>query len=71
MLEKHVPCDQDVMEIERILVTRFRTGSHSLAVELGSYSGITRGERYCVCGTNVQAVWHMPNNLWNKSSKLS
>ena len=53
LLEKHVPCDKDVTEIERILVTRFRTGSHSLAVELGRYSGITRDERYCVCGTNV------------------
>ena len=59
LLEKHVSLDQDVMEIERILVTRFRTGSHSLAVELGRYSAIARENRFCLCRTNVQTVWHV------------
>ena len=59
LLEKHVSLDQDVMEIERILVTRFRTGSHSLAVELGRYSAISRENRFSVCRTNVQTVWHV------------
>ena len=41
------------------LVIRMLWRSHSLAVELGRYSGITRDERYCGCGTNVQTVWHI------------
>ena len=59
LLEKHVSLDQDLMEIERILVTRFRTGSHSLAIELGRYSATARENRLCLCRTNVQTVWHV------------
>ena len=29
-LEKYVPQPQNIMEVERILVTRYRTGSHSV-----------------------------------------
>ena len=47
------------MEFERVLVTRFRTGSHSLAVELGRYSNISRENRLCKCGEGVQTVWHV------------
>ena len=57
-LEKYVPQPQNIMEIERILVTRFRTGSHSLAIELGRYSNIAPLNRTCVCG-DVQSVWHI------------
>ena len=34
MLRSCVPNPQIIMEIERELVTRYRTGSHSLAIEL-------------------------------------
>ena len=47
------------MEIERELVTRYRTGSHSLAIERGRYSNISRENRLCSCGTGVQTVWHL------------
>ena len=47
------------MEIERILITRFRTGSHSLAIEIGHYSNIPRENRMCKCNRNVQTVWHI------------
>ena len=47
------------MESERELVTRFRTGSHSLAVETGRYSNIIRENRLCSCGNSVQTVWHV------------
>ena len=47
------------MEYERELVTRFRTGSHSLAVEIGRYSNIERENRLCKCGDGVQTVWHV------------
>ena len=59
LLQKYVPQPQVIMEIERIRVTRFRTGSHSLAIELGRYSNIAPINRTCVCGLNVQSVWHI------------
>ena len=47
------------MECERVLITRFRTGSHSLAIELGRISGVTRLNRLCTCRLGVQTVWHV------------
>ena len=58
-LQKYVPNPQTVMEIERELVTRYRTGSHSLAIELGRYSNTARENRVCSCGNMVQSVWHL------------
>lgn len=34
-LQKYVPIPQEIMGIEPKLVTRYRIGSHSLAIELG------------------------------------
>ena len=50
---------QNLTENERILITRFRTGSHSLAVEIGRFSNVKRENRLCVCGDGVQTVWHI------------
>ena len=36
-LVKCVPEPQTILEVERVLVTRFRTGSNSLAVEIGRF----------------------------------
>ena len=36
-------------ENERILISRFRTGSHSLAVELGRFSNTSGSNRLCAC----------------------
>ena len=58
-LVSHVPAPQTILEYERELVTRFRTGSHSLAVETGRYSNTPRENRVCRCGTGVQTVWHV------------
>ena len=58
-LQSYVPNPQNIMEIERELVTRYRTGCHSLAIELGRYSNISRENRVCVCGDGVQSVWHI------------
>ena len=52
-LESYVPNPQTIMESERELVTRFRTGSHSLAIETGRYSNIPRENRLCSCGLEV------------------
>ena len=46
---------------------------HSLSIELGRYSNVVRENRYCVCGNNVQTVWHIfiqcpiTNSLNNKN----
>ena len=46
-------------ENERILISRFRTGSHSLAVEIGRFSNTPRINRLCVCHLGVQTIWHI------------
>ena len=58
-LSSNVPAPQLTLEFERELVTRFRTGSHSLAVETGRYSNTPRENRLCSCGTGIQTVWHV------------
>lgn len=54
-----VPKPQFLLERERILLTRFRTGSHSLQIEIGRFSNTPRQNRLCVCGTNVQSLKHI------------
>ena len=50
---------KNITENERILITRFRTGSHSLAIEIGRFSNIPRANRLCICGGGVQTMWHI------------
>ena len=45
LLRKYVPNPQPIMETEGELVTRYRSGSHSLAIELGRYSNTIRENR--------------------------
>ena len=58
-LSSNVPVPQVTMEFERELVTRFRTGSHSLAIETGRYTNTPQENRQCSCGTGIQTVWHI------------
>ena len=48
-------------EIERIHVTRFRTGSHNLAIETGRFNSppLARELRLCKCGNSIQTVHHV------------
>ena len=48
-------------ELERILVTRFRTGSHNLRIETGRfcYPKVERQARLCLCNETVQTVTHV------------
>ena len=50
----------DTLEIERIMVTRYRCGSHYLRVETGRwcYPKTPRNERLCECYTGVQTLHH-------------
>ena len=58
-LKKYVPCPQTILEFERTLVTRYRTGSHCLAIEIVRMSNINRNDRVCACGVDVQTIWHI------------
>ena len=46
-----------MFETDRLILTRFRCGSHSLAIEKGRYSNTPRVERLCSCG-EVQTIFH-------------
>lgn len=50
---------QNLTENERILITRFRTGCHSLTIEIGRFFNTPCVNRLCVCGLGVQTVWHI------------
>ena len=54
-----VPIPQNIMESERKIITRFRTGSHSLNIEIMRYSNIQRERRLCSCKLAVQNIWHV------------
>ena len=43
-------------ETDRILLTRYRTGSHSLRIESGRWTRIPRENRHCKCGPVVQSM---------------
>ena len=58
LLQKLIVPTGTLTENERILVTRFRTGSHSLAIETGRFSNTPRENRLCLCGS-IQTVWHI------------
>ena len=48
----------NIMEHERMILTRFRTGSHNLRIETGRWCKEQRDQRVCQCETDVQTVKH-------------
>ena len=48
-----------MLEFEGKIITRFRTGSHSLAMELGRYRNIQQEYRLCEVGQAAQSIWHI------------
>ena len=49
---------EDIPEFERVLITRYRCGSHSLKIEKGRYDRIERNMRLCTC-QSVQTLQHV------------
>ena len=47
-----------MFETDRMTLSRFRCGSHSLQIEIGRYVGIDRERRLCKCGTGIQTILH-------------
>ena len=48
------------LEFERVLITRYRSGSHKLRIETGRLCNptIPRDERICSCNTGIQSLHH-------------
>ena len=55
------PEHRNILEMERILLSRYRSGSHSLRIETGRMNKppIPRDERLCCCNTDVQSLHHV------------
>ena len=51
----------NMLELERITLSRYRTGSHNLKIETGrhSYPKIAREQRICKCNEAVQTLHHI------------
>ena len=47
-------------EPDRVIISRYRTGSHNLSIETGRMSNpiIPRDERLCTCDTEIQTLEH-------------
>ena len=54
------PRYEDIFELDRIVMTRYRTGSHNLRIETGRMSKPfePRENRLCLCDTDVQTLKH-------------
>ena len=53
------PClADDVPEFERVVITRYRCGSHNLKIEKGRFDNIDRNMRLCIC-QSVQTLHHV------------
>ena len=51
---------ETLFEPDRVITSRYRTGSHNLMVERGRISNpiIPREERLCICNTEIQTLEH-------------
>ena len=55
---------RNTMEFQRVSITRYRTGSHNLRIELGRRSPrIYREDRVCKCTSGVQTLRHCLTTL--------
>ena len=48
-----------LLEHERIIITKLRTGTHHLYIETGRFKRVPREERICPCDTGIQTVKHV------------
>ena len=54
------PSYENVFEFQRVLITRYRTGSHNLRIEKDRrIPNSLREERLCCCGTGIQTLRHV------------
>ena len=53
------PVFEDKLEFQRTCISRYRTGSHDLQIELGRLAGTLRDERLCTCNAGIQTISHV------------
>ena len=54
------PLFEDKLEFQRVLITRYRTGSHNLRIEKDRrFPNSTRNDRICKCSNGIQTVKHV------------
>ena len=54
-----IPDHRNVLEFKRVLLTRYRTGSHNLRIETGRMQPrVDRENRFCKCETGIQTLTH-------------
>ena len=54
------PIYDKIMECERIMITRYRTGSHNLRIERDRFlPNSKREDRLCLCGLGIQTIKHV------------
>ena len=52
----------DCLESDRCIITKFRTGSHSLKIYSGRKDKTGRNQRMCACNQGVQTIEHVLYN---------
>ena len=50
------------VESDRLIITRYRTGSHDLKIQAGRLTNTKRDLRLCRCGNNIQTLEHVLSN---------
>ena len=54
------PLYDKIIECERVMITRYRTGSHNLRIERDRFlPNSKREDRICLCGRSVQTIKHV------------
>ena len=53
------PSFENKLEFQRVIITRYRTGSHNLRIESGRTPYIPREERLCLCNNDLQTISHV------------
>ena len=46
-------------ELDRKIITKYRTGSHKLKIQAGRLTGEGRDHRLCSCGNDIQTLAHV------------
>ena len=47
------------LETDRILITKYRTGSHRLKIQTDRWRNIPQDKRMCLCNTSIQTLQHV------------
>ena len=53
------PSFENKLEFQRVIITRYRTGSHNFRIESGRTPYIPREERLCLCNNYLQTISHV------------